>query len=350
MPIDWPLLVDAAGRPVATLALVALSGFIFFRATDQGAATLNALSGLVIYVFLPCLMVAKLCRESSLAVFEGWYWLPIAAVVYVGCGFAIGFLISLVFPAAERGLRPLFANMVAFQNAGYVPLPIVACLFPGNDRMLALVMLFVVGISPLLWLVSPAIVSGRFGRGFRITEVLTPPLSAILVALALLWAGLPGRLERIAVGESNLLTVVLAPFELGGQAAIPTILVVLGGMLAHLLKERPVHAASAHPFVRDWLFPSLLALARLVLVPAIGFAVLPRLGLPAAITVILLIETMTPTALALSVQVRAYGTEEQSALVGRGLLFTYVGSVITLPIWLGLYKLAIEPGLGPIQP
>lgn len=342
------ILFNAALRPVWTLLAVTLAGFVFFRLTRQDSKTLDVLSSLVINIFLPALMISELLKEASLTAFEGWYWLPIAAWVFVAVGFAFGFAFSLLIPAREGHLRPIFANMVAFQNAGYLPLPIVACLFPGNDRMLALVMLFVTGIIPLLWGLSPAIVAGSFGgRGFRWRDVITPPLWAMLGCLALLYVDVPTRLEAVTLGDSNLLLWLLTPFDMAGKATVPTMLIVLGGTLARLLDDGH-SGALEYTFARVWLFPSLLVLARLILLPLLGFLLIPRLGLPPSITAILLVETMTPTAMALSVQVRAYGTETQAAIVGRGLLFNYIASLFTLPVWLSVYKLWVEPQLGPV--
>lgn len=345
MSADWLLLVEVALRPVWTLGLIALAGFLFFRWTNQGTYTLDVLSLLVISVLVPCLIVSQLCRETSLAPFVGWYWLPIGAVVLTAVGFGLGLLVSVSFLSSrEWRMRLLFANMVAFQNAGYMPLPIIACLFPGDDRMLAMVMLFVAGVTPLSWTISPAVLAGGVGGRLGGQQALTPPLVAIFCSFLLVVSGITAWLRSIPVGKTDLLTFLLAPFALAAHAAVPTILVVLGGTVARLLHDVPLHSRDRSRAALRW-FPLLLVAVRLVTMPLLGFLVLPRLGLPPAVTVILLVETLTPTALTLSVQSRVYGNEEMAAMVGRGLLYSYLACGLTVPFWLALFKMAVEPAL-----
>ena len=140
--------------------------------------------------------------------------------------------------------------------------------------------------------------------------------------------GLGTWMESVPVGRYDLAFVVLAPLGVIGELTIPLALFVLGGVLARLPVARP----------RAPRLVATLIGVKLILMPILGLAVIPLLGLKPAIAIVIIVACMQPPAVNLTVQAREFATEETAERVGESLLATYLVATVTLTLFLTILK------------
>ena len=112
--------------------------------------------------------------------------------------------------------------MCALQNAGYLPLPLGAIMFPDQFELFATYcFLYILGISPLLWSLGKVLATSGNGETLRLRSLITPPLIANVAAVTLVLAGWRGVVPSLVMG----------PIAILGQAAVPSANLVLGAVL-----------------------------------------------------------------------------------------------------------------------
>jgi|GEM_PF-4696263 len=314
------------------LRLMALAGasYALFRFRILPFAFHRMLSKFVLYAALPALLFAKLAQTSDRSDLGAWAWLPLCAVAIVAVGGALGFLASRTLPDQGRD-RALCTVLCAFQNASYLPLPIVWGVFPDHPDLDVLVMIFLIGLSPLLWSIGPAVFAGKRGQGLRLDKMLNPPILAILAGAAAMFLGLGEFLRSIPVGDYTLNDLTLRPLELLGRTSVYLVLIVLGGQLARIDPGRAGHRRLAATVV----------LTKLVALPVLGLLVVPHLGFGTAITIVLAVETMQPTALNVTIQAKEFAPPEVEPVVSKVLFWEYLVSAGTITVFLTILKLLI---------
>jgi len=320
--------------PIFTLGVMIGMGVFLARRHVLDAHAAGILTRLVVRLLLPMLLFSKLVKQfrPEQVAYARWYLLPLGSWGVLLCGYAAGWLAHRCFAGgASPARRTIFATLAGWQNAGYVPIPIIAALYAGapatRDRMLVYCFLFILGFSPTMWSLGPlnlARASRREGERLDWRKMITPPFVANLSGIALCLLGLPQRLPRPT------LEMLLRPLEMVGDACIPIIMVLLGAMLA-----RP------HGAVRIGArFVLGLIGVKLILMPAaMGGLILlvgERWTLPAGFLALFFIEAASPPATGLTVIARQYGGAEQSALVNKAILWSYLAAALLLPVWLAI--------------
>ncbi len=320
------------------------AGLFKWKVIDQKGV--DVLTRLVIQVFVPCLIFSKVVGEfrPGTPEYAGWYWMPIVALVSISLVLLMSAGVSrLVCPPVNR--RP-FTIMLGFQNAGYFPLVILAGLYGQNpetapflNRTLVLLFLFILGQSPLMWVLSVAIIrktrnrengAGPNGNGAsNWTEILTVPFLASVTAVGICLTGAPQRIPH------EWLDAALNPLVILGDCAVPVIMLSLGGMLASLKLDGQ--------FARREI--GVAAVIRLIGLPALAFGLLTfllaRAIIPMEWAVLLFVQTMTPTATNIAVIARRYGSPEASIYLNRGLLIMYLACLVTIPVWLAVWAASV---------
>lgn len=331
--VDWEQLTSLAGwsiLPLARLGALVAIGAILFRKQIMTKAAVDALARLTVALLLPSFIAASILTQfrPGREFYEGWYFLPISAVAMIA-GFAL--LAWPIAAGARRWLHPRYTvATLSFHNAGYLAIPIVTELYAREPlqqyqgSMLALLFLFIMGISPLMWSVGVAAFREPAGPdgppAWR--QAISPPFVASVVSVLACLLGIPTWVEP------PVLTQILSPFTLLGNCTVPLMMLILGATLVQLDR-------SYRPPV--WLSAAALAL-RLVLFPAMVFGLLGLLlhagWLDRPKAVILFIESAMPTAVAMTVIAHRYGSERAAHAVSGLIFLQYLFAAATLPIWL----------------
>ena len=319
--------------PVMSLAAMIVMGvaLVKFKALDDHAV--DVLNRVTVYLLLPLLIFSNVVggfrpREAE---FRGWYVLPIAAVVMVGLGYGLGWITHILTSSKKpRNERITFATLCGWQNAGYIPIPIIAALYAGalEQRMLIYCFLFILGLSPTLWSLAPlSLMRTRKGMHEAIPwkKMITPPFMANVAGITLCLVGLPQSIPEGA------LDVMLGPLETVGGATIPIIMVSLGAMLA--LPSGEDKKAGAR-------FNLELIAAREIMVPLVMLGALSVIwstwGGNEGYYSLLWIQSAVPPATGLTVIARRYASREESDRLNGAILWTYIAAAFLMPTWLAL--------------
>ncbi len=334
--IDWQHLQTLAGGsviPLAKLGVLVALGAILFRKQVITKTTVDALLRVTVALLLPCYIATSILPQfrPGQAFYHGWYFLPISAVLMIGA-FAV-----LAWPISRAGrnwLEPRYTlATLSFHNAGYLALPIIAELYgygqlkAQQGAMLALLFLFIMGVSPLLWSVGVLAFRETEGTNGEATwrKAISPPFVASATSVTACLLHIPQQVNPAVLKQ------ILSPFAALGACTVPMMMLILGATLAQLDHSyRPSR----------WLTAAALSL-RLVIFPGLVFGLLSLLlawgVLDRPKALILFIESAMPTAVAIVVIAHRYAGQ-RVAHAASGLIFQqYVAAAITLPLWLTVW-------------
>ena len=286
---------------VLPVGLIILIGFVVGRTLPLQRSTLSQLA---LYVLSPALVVdslyrTKLSLNSSSKLLLGFALTSIAIFCLVGL---INRLLKLPAPLS-RGITAV----VMFPNNGNMGLPVATFALgaAGLDRAI----IYMLGSSVLMFCFGPAMIRGKgILQGLKLT-----------LRLPLLWAILLGIGLRLA---SEILSIKI-PWELDkgiqqlGAAAIPIALILLGIQLSE---------TSFKPGIKE----IILAIARLLIAPAIAYGIGKLLQLETLNLQVLVLQSAMPTAVNSFVVVSEFGGDKN--LAAKAIVTSTLMSFITLPI------------------
>lgn len=298
--------------------LLGLCGYVLAKKNIISAENIKALSGLIIGLFLPCLVFANFIEHFNFVAFRFWWLLPLASVALTVAGFMIGDLVA-ASDARLKKFRQEFVSLVAFQNSGYLPLLLVALLLPAErqERMFILIFLFLLGFNLVMWSAGVFYLTRQKARRMPLGSLFSPPVVAIVASLFIIVTGLSRFIP----------SVVIAPAKMLGECTLPLAMLVVGANFS-LVAMRPKE--------NTWIvFHAVVA--KLLLLPLFVFGVLLLLRPPHEVAFLLLLESIVPSATSLSLIMRHY--EKEDNIISAGLFWTHVASLVTIPLFLVLFSL-----------
>lgn len=323
----WDILLVVL-KPIGGMTGIAAVSYLVFRTKIVGYWLHSLISKLVLYITLPVLLVSKLTMATDLlGKYPGWYWLPVGAVMVMGGGGLIAWCISKI-TLEKAFLRKICFLMCFFINAGYFPLAIVRGVFSEYPDLEILVMISVIGVSPLLWSLSPYLLAGGRKAGVNYKKMINPPMVSVLIGIILMLLNARSFFESTVIGSYNLCDLVISPMLFIGDFTVPLILIVLGGTLSTLKVARPDEPR----------FMVVYVLTKLIVIPVIALLIIPLFGLNPLVAAVLLISSMQPSALALTVQSKEFAQKDAGDLVSEAMFYAYITSIITLTIFLTILK------------
>ncbi len=282
---------------VLPVGLIILIGFVVGRTLPLQRSTLSQLA---LYVLSPALIVdslyrTKLSLNSSSKLLIGFALTSIAIYCLVG-------LINCILKLSAPLSRGIIA-VVMFPNNGNMGLPVATFALgtAGLDRAIV----YMLGSSFLMFCFGPAMIrGGGIAQGLKLTLRL-PLLWSILLGLCLrFWSvNIPWGLDR---GIQQL-----------GAADIPIALVLLGIQLSE---------TSFKPGLQE----IILAIARLLIAPAIAYSIGRLLQLETLNLQILILQSAMPTAVSSFVIVSEFGGDQD--LVAKAIVTSTLLSFVTLPL------------------
>jgi predicted permease len=291
---------------ILPIFLIIFAGFVAEKTLQPDFRTLTNCS---LYLFSPALVFSALMRRDIRFALAGNLFLFM--LLYTAC-------LLLIVLAVNRALKfePDTGNALALttavMNSGNYGLPLAWFAF-GEAGLDVSVLIFVLFSIPLGTL---AIVIAQGGQtpflkaltnSFRI-----PIFHAVILAFLLKILGW------------NLPDFLLRPVDLLGQAAIPLMLVLLGMQLA---RTRVVRQAG---------FLTLSAGIRLILAPALAWALTAALGIRGLDQAVVILQTSTPSAVMPLLYAVRFGTRPD--LVAGAIFTSTLFSAATLTFLLYLLK------------
>jgi len=312
---EFVVVFGGAWFAILKVFLIVLVAGVLVRSGVLAQSVVTGLSTSTVVIFLPCLIFSMVIQNFEPSNLHLWWVLPIIGLVMPLVGLSVSGLAFIRELPAKRNMMAL----ASMQNAGYLVLPVGLALFPDQfDRFAVYCFLFILGFNALLWSVGKALVSDNGNQGWK--GLFTPPLIANLGAVAI----------KLSGADQLIPTVALDAVDLVGGAAVPVATVVLGATLGSVALRIRAHLWDAIRVLGIKL--GLLPLITVLIVRAADFVrIVPLLAR------FLILEAAAAPAAGLILQVRTYGGDEQK--VGSLMLLCYGMSMLTMPMWLAIWKM-----------
>jgi malate permease and related proteins len=266
----------------------------------------RGMMAMVVQVLLPALILANIIGNKALG-----DWAEVGKVAGFGCG---GLLIGLTLAYLCAGLlgmkrgdgKRTFGVTAGIQNYGFIGVPLLLSLFPG-DGLLGVLLTHNVGVEIAMWTMGVSLMRGD--KSFSWKLFMKAPILAVVFGLVINALGWDGLFQGVP----------MKAFEMLGAAAIPIALVVIGAGLVELLKKEQF----------DWKIAIGSIVVRLALIPAclIGAAYLLPISLE--LKKVVVIQAAMPAAMFPIILAKHYGGKPEVAV--QVVVATTVACFLTMP-------------------
>jgi len=296
--------------------LIAFAGAALVRTKVFKPSDINGLSKTVVNLLLPAMIFSEIVHTLDPVSFPLWWVLPLVGIglILIGIVFAVIFFYPDLH--AKRSLLPI----ASMQNAGYLALPLGQAIYPDQFDLYALYcFLIIMGLNPILWSVGKFLSTGGKMVQFSWRQFITPPFIANLLGISFVLTGLHQYIPKM----------VLSAIELTGTATVPIANFILGAVLGGIsLRVWPTFADTIRVLgVKFLIIP---------LVTAFVMMFLNLKGTNSLLSDVILIQAVSPPAIAILIQIRNYGGDEQKS--GSLMLISYAFCVVAIPVWMAVWK------------
>ena len=299
---------------MAQIFILGALGYILVKKNILSHTGLDALSRLVIQIVFPALIITQLLHNFSFTLYPNWWIFPVISILITAVSLALGILLLKFIKLKNNKLQ--FLSLVGFQNSGYLPLALAAAIFSGQDlsNIFIYIFLFLLGFDLVAWSLGIYLLTYEKESRFKLQHIFSPPVIASLSTLIF-----------IALGLNKIVpSVLFKPVEMIGNCTLPLALMVVGGNIA-LVELKNINKKVLSVFL----------FGKLIILPALGLWIVLKLALPQLFGFLIIMQLAMPSATSLSVIVRRYNRED--ALISQGIFFSHIISLITIPLFLGLY-------------
>ncbi|GHT22776.1 hypothetical protein FACS189419_05820 [Planctomycetales bacterium] len=253
-------------------------------------------------------------------------------------GIFAGLIVSQL-PSRMTGLndaqtKRTFTACVGLLNYGYVPIPLIDALFPGDTHISGTLFTAFLGAEISLWTITLLTMQGNFDKA-SLYRIINIPIITILVSVPLniLFLQSPDCKAFAAPVLDFLLNGQYGPVHLISSAAIPLALLMIGLSITELLEIKPVAAR----------FPVLLKIAlcsclvRLFILPALLIAAAVFLPCTLEIKRVMVVYAAMASAILPIALAKHYGGSTETAF--DTCMSNTLVSLFTSPVWItaGLY-------------
>ncbi|HCY86110.1 MAG TPA: permease [Desulfobacteraceae bacterium] len=296
------------------LFLISFAAGIMVRRKFISQEQVQALSGITVNVFLPCLIIAKTLMRFRPEELPQWWILPLAGVLIA----VTGLIYSGILFRLKPDKNPQIA-LASLQNGIYLPLPVGQILFPEQFDLFALYcFLLIMGLNTMMWSLG-AVMLGQRQSKIRLRDFITPPLASVFFSVFAVLTGLSDFIPGTLVASIDML----------GQATVPAAVFVLGATMGAIsLKEWPPIGDIFKVF-----------LVKFILVPATVFGALffsdIRIAMPLACSM-LIIQGSSPPATNLILIAKAYGGDTRQ--ISAMMLVQYLACILMMPLWIAVWQ------------
>lgn len=300
--------------------LVIATGFLFHRRGWLSEETETGMMRLGMNLLVPCLVLSLVPGNSALEKLSTTAWSIGLGFLLVLGGFLVSWLVGLACGMRiGSGLRT-FAISAGIQNYGFIALPLLVGLFPGNAGPAGLAFIFGIGVEMAMWTAGLAILTGKAG----LRALVNGPFLSVIAALVLNYTGAYRLVPE----------VVHTSMEMLGRCAVPMSIFMIGATMGR--------------FFRDGIFVDVLrvgiasTVARLGLHGALILAAALLLPVPEDLRRLLVVQAAMPAAVFPIVLARLFGGQPQVAI--QVVMVTSFLSLVSAPFviaW-GLERLGAE--------
>lgn len=299
---------------VGQIFILAALGYFLVKRNILSDAGLDALNRLTIEFAMPVLIFCQLLENFSFRLYPNWWIFPLISIAVTLAGLFVAFLFFGLIKGEQHKIQ--FLSVVTFQNAGYLPLALLAALLPKDklDTIFIYLFLFLLGFNLIIWSVGAYMLTFTRAKKFDLATFFSPIVIATIASLIFVFLGLNKFIPQ----------VIFKPLFMFGNCTLPLAMLVVGGNLAQL--------KLAHIHKKDLFY---IILAKMIILPALGLFFAIKFKLPELVGLLILIQLAMPAATSLSLIARQYKKED--LLVSQGIFYSHIASIVTIPLFLSLY-------------
>ena len=270
-------------------------------------------SRFTINVFTPCLSFAAITENIGREELKSLWIMPVAGFVLMAAGAVLGLVFLPLLRCRTPERKATFVHLCAINNYIFLPLIVAGNLF-GVGRHTALLMVSNVGSTVGLWTIGVVTLTGVRKETLRATvkQIFSVNVVAVALAVAVVLWSLP-----VPAPAAKLVRTL-------GSLAVPLTLILTGAALFRDARGILRHPADA----------CIVAVTRLVLIPAICVAVLKVLPLPREMYQVCFVISIMPAAVASALVTRLYGGDGEFA--SQSVVTTTLLALATVPLWIKL--------------
>lgn len=283
-------------------------GFLFHVRGWLREETELGMMKLGLNLLIPCLILSLIPGNPALQKLSSAGWAMGLGFGLIVVGMLVAFLVAYCCGMRQGGGLRTFLISSGIQNYGFLPLPILAELFPDNPGPAGLVFVHGVGVEMAMWTVGLAILTKK--AGFK--SVVNGPFLAVVVALILNYTGLyqfiPGILATV--------------MEMLGRCAIPMSILMIGATMGSFFNRDIFHDA--------FRVSAVSVVVRLGILAAVLLAVAKFAPISSDLSKLLVVQAAMPAAIFPIVLARLFGGQTQVAI--QVVLATSAVSLVTAPL------------------
>ena len=332
MPVDH--IFSTAISSVLGVYCVMAMGFVAMRREWITRAAQQQFLFVTVNVFLPCFIFDRVVHSTAFADPRNLFLPPLCGFLVVLMGVLVAQATANILPGRITGLytkkeRGTFAGCVGVVNYGFVPIPLVAVMFPGDDSLMSVLMVQNLGTEFAVWTIAIYAFTGHAGKAF-LKRAVNVPTCTIVVAVLLNLYSQSDAFPAAAAQLLPCLQFAQLAISLLGAIAIPLSLFLVGCTIANYL--------DFHILRHDWHQAARIAfwscLIRLALMPVLMLGALylfPGVG-SMEMNYVIVIHAAMASAVFPIVLTEIYGGDPKIALYT--VLSNSAVAIITTPLWI----------------
>ncbi len=299
--MDFLLVADQ----IFILVLLIAAGYVAVSTRIVDPRTTRGLSGLLINITIPALIVASMQVPFTPERLAGAETLVLATGALYIFSFALAWAVSKAMrvPPAEEGVLQ-FA--IVFGNVGFMGFPVALTLF--GEEALFYVAIFNLFFNVLVFSVGIAMLTEGRGKGFDPRLLANPGIAASVVGFALF------------LGSVEIPSPFIDSIELLGGVTTPLAMIIVGAMLATFPAREMVGNW------RIWVASAVLLLA----VPVAYYYLFSPVFPDPFINGIMITMAAMPAAANTVIFAEQYGAD--SRLASQIVFVSTIGSLVTIPL------------------
>ena len=310
----FPITFQTSAIAIAQIFAMGAMGFWLVRSCLVPETGLRLLSFLSINIFFPLFIFYQIIAHFDAVHIPFWWQFPLINISLALTGLLIATLVTL---RHQGHLKDGFLAVSSLNNGGYIPMLLAMSLPLGKWAGLVYtsVIFSIIGFDLVLWSLGVWIITKDKSGRMDLKNLINPPLMSMFAAMIIV----------LTVGGHIIPEAVLKPVKILGDAALPVAMIVIGGNL------------SLCSFAKmNWTQVTGAALIKLIVLPLIALCVLSVVKLNPLVSFVAILQACMPTSITISVIARNFETKNQD-FINQGIFITHLSSMITIPIFLGLY-------------
>lgn len=204
--------IAAVVNQILMMLLIMGAGLLLRRAGVLTAEVIKGISGIVLKVAMPCLVLMMVQRDGGQDLRADFLRIALASLLWMSAGLLIVYVVFRKKLPKQRAA--VFAGLCALPNVGYMGMPIVSAVY--GDLGVVYLAAAVVGLNCTIYLTLEIMMTGRLPRPSALARNIGLILSLLALATFMLGIRIPMPLSAM-VSQLGGLTTPLSMLVAGAR-------------------------------------------------------------------------------------------------------------------------------------